>query len=263
MNEHDIQIPEEIEETGRQQLAAHFERLPAFETRIKSVSARPGGLLARENAQTAYDPIEWQVHHLASSALEPLTTCQRLLEGEGLPMLSLYPLIRASIEASGYAIWLLVPGTSHKRVLRSLKLTKKRREDADAATAKIVPADAEKTRQFHERLAQLKAMNRNLSQNSLDVDFPNTTDILIDAARHITTTPYDIVTTWRICSGLTHSNNVMAQRILERKQVTAYTDGVAQFHMTSSFIVVESLLRPAVQAMEQLIDRFEARAIES
>ncbi|MBT2475881.1 hypothetical protein J7E68_15185 [Microbacterium sp. ISL-103] len=256
-------MPEQIEEFSRTRIEQMLGMLPAMEMRVDEIDAVSGGVLERENSQTAYEPIQLQVQHLLVCAIEPLSTCSRLMQGEGLPLMSLYPLIRASIEASAFAVWLLAPGTIAKRVFRSLHLTKTRREDADAATASFVPIDPVQTKRFLDRLEELKSMNKALQQSSLDRDFPSTTDVIIDAARHITTGERDILSAWRICSGLAHSNKTMAHRVLQRRQLTEWSKGTATFYQTSSFTVVEGLMRPAFDALQQALAKYEERAAQS
>lgn len=262
MSNHDFQMPEAIEAGARDRLGRLFGSLTSLQQRLDAIEPIDGGMLVRENARTAYEPIENQVHILTYSGLEPLQTCSTFLEHHGLPMLSLYPLIRASIEAGAFAQWLLAPGTSKKRTFRSLLLTKKHREDADETTSTLVALDPEKTRIFQERMEELKTMTPGLETMSLDRRFPNTTDVLLEADRHITTTPHSLTMSWRICSGLAHSNMAMHHRVLERRQDTEYINGVAQFHMTSSFEVIERLTRPAVQLLSDVITRLETRASE-
>lgn len=262
MNEHDRQIPEAIEVEARDRIGVLLSALDGLQARADAVEPTPGGMLERENARTAYDPIGNQVHTLTLAAIEPLETSSLLMQHHGLPMLSLYPLIRSSVEAGAYALWLLSPGTTAKRTFRSLQLTKRHRADADETTSAIAPLDPEKTRWFNNRMEQLKAMTPANKQRDLDIQFPTATSILLDADRHVAVTPYPLVTTWKICSGLAHTNITMHQRILERRQDSEYVNGIAQFHMTSSFEVIERLLRPAVQLITDVVTRSEARAIE-
>lgn len=236
----------------------NLSKLNDIADRHNRVAVTPGGMLEREDEATRRDPFSYQIHHLVQSALEPLETLARLL-AEGLPMLSGYTLIRASIEASALGLWLLNGGTMDKRIFRSLQLTLDGKRDVESFMKSIGVEQSSTTADLLVSLTELKDARKSLRQKSLDRPFPSMTDVLIEVSRKHTARTMRPLDIWKACSGIAHSNKAMNLVVLESRLLTTTANG-GEYHMTSSFLRTASFFTVARELLESLIASYEAHA---
>lgn len=129
-----------LEQHGREQYNQLRSRILEMRQKALAVRITPEGLLAREDQRTSYSPISYQVRWQLQLAAEHLVAFDRLVEGHGLPDYAGYVLIRAALETSATAYWLIQPNVSNRRVLRALRMAYWNQVDsAEFATAQAGP----------------------------------------------------------------------------------------------------------------------------
>lgn len=236
-----------------------FSTLEALQRRLDEVKPAQGGVLAREDLNTAYDPLSFQIHHQLGIALDHLETFKRHCESDGLPMSAHYTLMRTALETTATALWLISPGNSDKRIIQALRLVWWSRKDADQLASELKIDVGDRTERLRLRLVHLKALRPANNQRRLEVAPIHTSTLLGEADKYLDSrlTELTLLSMWRLCSGMAHGNRAVAMMLLERRKIDP-TD--AAHLMTSSWAISLLPLTAAVHALSVAIDRFETHA---
>ncbi|MCP1428209.1 hypothetical protein J3D45_000707 [Microbacterium foliorum] len=249
----------DLERYGREQYDSLRPRIHQMRSRALAVAIAPDGMLAREDERTDYSPISYQVRFQLQLAAEHLVALDHLIQGHGLPNYAGYVLIRAALETSATAYWLLQPNVSNRRVLHALRMAFwNQRDSAEFAAA----AGHRGTAWDEERRAYLDLLRskvKGLHQSSLDVPRLSHTDMLTAVGRKlkISQQPSTLLA-WRLCSSLAHGNSAAAVMALQHRQINA---GEANVHSaTSSWALVSALVRTALATFDGALAQFEQRA---
>lgn len=255
----DATVTPELERHGREQYEELRDRIRQMRQRALAVDITPEGLLAREDQRTEYSPISHQVRFQLQLAAEHLVALDRLIEGHGLPDYAGYVLIRAALEASATAYWLIQPNVSHRRVLRALRMAYWNQRDSAEFAAAAGFADGAWDIERREYLEQLRSKIKGLHQTSLDVSRISHTDLLTDVGRglKLTQRPSTLLA-WRLCSSLAHGNSAAAVMALQHREIRPEEPNVHS--STSSWALVSSLVRTAVDTFDGALELFEKRA---
>lgn len=250
--------PDEAERLGIHFLQQLMNDLGPLKERSHSIHPVTGGLLAREDLATPYERISNQIEYLIAVSFDSLEMLSLFLQSHGLPMVGGYPLIRSSVEATAYALWVLGGGTMDKRIFNSLRLTWDNHRNADFLAQKLGNHNKSRTARTRARLNEIKNMRPGNRQKNLDRAFPSITDILTDLQRRFagnaSLKPLDA---WSACSGMAHGNKAVAISMLELRQMGP-SDGVGAEHLaTSSFALTAMLFHTATELLTHLISKYE------
>lgn len=237
-----------------------FGVLAELQRRLDAVTPVDGGVLAREDANTAYDPLSNQVHHQLAIAFDHLETLSRHCQTHGLPMSSGYTLMRTAIETTATAIWLLAPNRSDKRIIQALRLIWWSRQDADQLSSSLGFDRTAGTKRLLARLTQLRDIRPANRQRRLELAPIATTALIIEADRALDRDieTMNLLTTWRMCSGMAHGNKAVSLMLLERRKIQGPRNNT--YLMTSSWGLTTLALTVAVAGLKTAVERFEHHA---
>jgi hypothetical protein len=122
---------DEIEREAQERLVAQLGYVRALEKRAESRGhwdlASPGSALASDDEVLRPFQLSHFIGHCLASSIDAMRTTRLVMqEHEGdrrlrLPLMGLYPTLRASSEAGALAIWMLQPEDSMERRLRALQ----------------------------------------------------------------------------------------------------------------------------------------------
>ncbi|MGH3040268.1 MAG: hypothetical protein ACRDNG_00745 [Gaiellaceae bacterium] len=257
----DATVTPELEQHGHEQYLKLRDRIHEMKQRALAVAITPGGLLAREDERTDYSPISYQVRWQLQLAAEHLVAFNRLVEAHGLPDYAGYVLIRAGLETSATAYWIIQPNVSHGRVLRALRMAYwNQRDSAEFAIAAGFTDNTWDTER-REYLELLRGKVKKLQQSKLDIRRISHTDLLTDVGRGLKLPQRpSALLAWRLCSSLAHGNSAAAVMALQHRQIRAEEPNVHR--STSSWALVSSLMRTAIDTFDGALDLFEKRASE-
>lgn len=257
----DATVTPALEQHGHEQYLELRDRIHELRKRTLSVTLTPEGLLAREDQRTNYSPISHQVRFQLQLAAEHLVAFDRLVEAHGLPNYAGYVLIRAALETSATAYWLIQPNVSNRRVLRALRMAYWNQLDSAEFAIAAGFTDTTWDTERREHLEMLRGKVKGLHQSRLDVTRISHTNLLTDVGRALKLTqPPSTLLAWRLCSSLAHGNSAAAVMALQHRQIRADEPNVHS--STSSWALVSSLIRTAVETFDAALDLFEKRAAE-
>lgn len=184
----------------------------------------PGSVLAVEDRLNPYEPGSHLVRHydaVARDNLQAVTdVCMAALPADGnrgIPTFALYSQLRTSIEAMGWAYWLIMNNVKAKRVLRALRITYGHAEDFEGTARSLGeewPAEARR-----ERLRQIKDSVPQLQQVELTRP-PTTSDMLRVAGSAVQADPLSALNAWKLCSGIAHGSRPLVYNLSERRQLS-------------------------------------------
>ncbi|WP_438854366.1 hypothetical protein [Agromyces sp. M3QZ16-3] len=183
----------------------------------------PGSILAVEDQLVPYEPASHLVRHydgVARDNLQAVTdVALAALEdprNSGLPSFALYSQLRGSIEATGWAHWLILPSPKAKRLLRAMQITYGHAEDFGDTIRNLgleFPSEARK-----ERLIQIKDEIPQLRQRKLTRP-PTTTAMLRESGSILPPHPLSALNAWKLCSGMAHGSRPVVYNLSERRQL--------------------------------------------
>lgn len=256
MNPSDSVEGAELEAQGYAILKEQFARLDAL-VDLHEVDVEPLSELELDGRVADYDPPADQVVQLIASARDHLSMLRLFIEAPtgGLPMMAGYTLIRAALEASATAVWLMVGGTRNKRVFRSLHHALRNREEAEPLAVSLGLNNAAGFARMQERIRGIHASRPGLRQKSLGV-WITRTSIVREADRHVSTTELSGLQAWRGASGIAHSSRVVLLMFSERKLLRREGKrGV--YYMTASAAITATMFRTAVDFMARATSLYE------
>lgn len=226
---------EETQEAYRR-IASQADRLAGLTQRAETLDVAPKSSLAGDVRATVYNPLSTQVLHHLASASDHLNTVVLMLGPDGhpaVPAMALHTLVRAAIESTATAAWLLMPQRRDERVLRSLRLTyENRRQLRTILTERTL--DDPKFKNMAERLQSIRDERPGLRGVELGGKTlaPNTKR-LEEAGALI---PPGIVTpleVWRLTSGIAHGNSSIALNVLELRLAQKSQSGDDRYSATA------------------------------
>ncbi|WP_444663521.1 hypothetical protein ACT17Q_15365 [Cellulomonas sp. CW35] len=246
------------EEEAAALLQQLFSSLEAAEARCDAFTVRAGSILEGDDRATAYDPISFQVRYLFVAAFDYTGALRRTLEDHGMPVVAVYPLVRAALEAAAQVLWLTTGGTRSKRVFRALQRVWDGAKLCDEALRHLDPTSRPLLPELRERLDGLLAA-AGAGQRSLDRTPPSMTDIVIDAGRHFQTGRLRPIDVWRLCSSMAHANRSVSLAVLESRQVGPGNDLGGEYVMTTSYRVVAVFVSVLAELIGAALDAQDQR----
>ncbi|MDO7883512.1 hypothetical protein [Antiquaquibacter soli] len=204
------------------------------------------------------------------AALDALMTVQLILEQNVIPMIGLYPLLRAAIENSALAIYLLEPVERDERLRRAYWVAA---EDARLRYVhereREAPDARDKLNGVKEEIRLLVGERPSLGEaTDFRFDRVQYTDLVQLADRAVEADPainidraMSMLGWWQVLSGLSHGKQWSYIYALERSgAVVDEEDESAQVLMTSSPAAIAVILERAIIALETALRLYGRRS---
>lgn len=235
-------------------------------------SPRAGSMLMVEREHTAREPIDAMFVAQRVRSVENLERLfAMMIDDEGGRVLAYpfsgYSLIRAAIESSAVALWLIQPGRKQGRVMRALQRSYRHATDAlklaeTIASDDVVREVREQTQRVIERLEELKNSLNALRQVELGPP-PSHTDILKAVSdrppgpngKYALSSPLVV---WKVSSAFIHGSDGVTRALSDIRQVAEFDGGVGTFEVTPSLRMLASSAAVCVE----LLRRADARYVE-
>ncbi len=257
----DAEVSAAREEFSRREYDELRQGVLTMQQRALEVETASGSILERENAQTSFFPITYQVRWQLQLAAAHLMALDNLIQSGGLPYVAGYPLIRAAVESAAQAHWQLQHAHTRQRVLRSLRISWWDHRDAMRFGMSIGKYDTAFDERIQDAIRSMKERVKALSQAELDVERTSHTDILIDVERKLKLPMPTPLQTWQLASSMTHGNTLTPGSTMQRKAIDPAHPNVyvayASWHLTVP------LIRTTVQTFEAALNLFTQRASQS
>lgn len=252
---------DEIEQKAMDLLVKALQRLEQWEEAVSSLGVMDRTSLAGDDRATPYENISSQVRSYLSVAIDHLRTLREVaLEGQSLPAMAGFTLIRAAVEAIGTSLWLLGPGSRDVRVLHSLQLARESHHDVFTAEAEYrgtspkLPEDDATIR----RLAEIRDDRPGLRGRSLHE--PTMAKRLKEAQAFAENEKFTLIVIWRIASGIAHGGRGMLYELLDREVIE--TDETRfEVMMKSSFTAVAGMYAVTERHLNHAVALFRARNV--
>lgn len=178
---------------------------------------------------------------------------------------SLYSLIRRAIESAALGVWVLDSEHTADRVLRSLQLTFRDTNDRRQFVELVAPdpyvaKERERVEKIVARLTELKNTVDMLGQTQLG-NPPQYTEILRSVSEPSTRNGpgrYSLISplvVWKMSTAFIHGSGQLVQALSDFRQVTEFTEGIADVEVTPSM----QILAGCIHATVKLIVRGDAR----
>lgn len=216
--------------------------------------------LGRVDAKTTPFETSQQVRVFAQVAADNLREVDAVLR-RGLPMFALYSLIRSAMEASSLALWILDAKSEDLAASRTLRVYRQNIESDRTLWKTVVGRHSGD----HPTLASTAEANhrslRGIDHSGFEDAVKSTSVIeMTDRIHPSGTNSMDVLTgleVWRICSAVTHANQVSLLNIMERHPEAPRGESVTR---TSRVSFVASCYSTALDRTSLLIDAFQLRS---
>lgn len=252
-------------------LAVQFERLREFENRDAAgyFNVDDGSPLAIDDLWAYPQRLSGTVRLSINAALDHLRTIRLLVEGDLVPWIAIFTLMRSAIETASIAIYLLEPNDRDTRLLRLLQ-----QEWAEISDAEKMMANAGKAidppRPEREALVRRPLERRPTIGTLAAVKTKPTITDKITAAQRIVNTqiPHEgrpsgwVLSLWQGFSGLTHGRSYAAQVILDREELGYDPDtGAVDVHLTTGLSSIAGTLQVALDVVDTALRLFGTRKV--
>lgn len=217
--------------------------------------------LGRVDARTTPFDTSEQVRVFAQVASDNLWEVNAVLQKHGLPMFALYSMIRSAMEASSLALWILDARSEDLAASRTLRIYRQNIESDRTLWKTVVgrhsghhPTLATTAEETHQRL-------KGVDHASFENAVKSTSVIEVtDRVHPEGSSGLDVFSgleVWRMCSAVTHANQVSLVNIMER-----HPEGPlgAPAMRTSRVSFVASAYSTALHRTNLLIDSFLTRS---
>lgn len=256
------QETEEEQRLGHQMLQEAQERAkPLIASWVSYSSPDKDSPLRSVDRLTTFDPLSYQLRTFLNVALDSIRTTLRYVEiAIEVPMVSHYSLIRTSVEASSYGIWLLSAGRKEKQAWLSLRLSYENNEELSGLEKVFLRASmpAPDREPIKQRLIELQQNLKAYRTHDI-TQRPTTTDVISNADKSFGKRKYEMtgLQVWKACSGPAHGNGAVITALLEREPVGSETEFGQTFLMTSRLTVTGMFLLVAIENAERFLELLE------
>lgn len=240
-----------FERQAIQLLQADWKRLEALHARSESgCDVAHGSSLLGDDTATAFNPISHQVALGLAVAADHLTALRLAIDNPsgGVTAMSMFTLVRSSIEASCNALWILSPTSRDERVLRSLRMTLEYRRNLYEIQADLGVEDT-RFEKVRTRLEELRDARPGLAGRSL-TKLSSQAQRLKDIDGFAVGEFLSPLIIWRLSSGIAHGNGSVILNLLERElidgapstyRLTTNTGVLAMFHNAATNLILKVL----------------------
>ncbi|MGO4488267.1 hypothetical protein [Microbacterium sp. 2RAF4] len=221
----------------------------------------PASWLGKLDTRTEPFETSQQVRVFAQVAAENLQEVNNALK-KRLPLYSLYSMIRAAMESASLGLWILDSKNDQIAASRTLRIYRQNIESDRTLWKTVVGRNSgqhdklsEKAEEAHRKLKGINPADFEKAVKSTDVI------AAVDRLHPAQTTEFDVFTgleVWRICSAVTHANQVSLINIMERHPEGALGESVTR---TSRLSFVASFYSTALFRAKALLDSFEERSL--
>lgn len=240
------------------ELRRRLEMIPAavieFERLTKS-RPQARSQMAADDEASAWMQISHMVAHCMSMSIDNLRSIHALVlptpERLVLPQYAHYPMLRAALESSSQALWIVEPAAQQERVRRLLQVrVSEIKHDWDLAKAtthvaglstsaptSTVDRVRQSMRMTHDQ--HIAATKRIAARNGIDFDDirhgrPGYAEIIDQAMTHMGDLALAGSAVWRVISGLSHPSMSRAAHFSELDLLQQHDNGVNSVLLTSN-----------------------------
>lgn len=243
-------------------IASQAERREGLAQRTEVLEVVAKSSLSGDDRATPYNPLSTQVLHHLASASDHLNTVGLMIRVDGrpaVPAMALHTLVRAAVEATSTAAWLLLPQRRDDRVLRSLRLTYDNRRQLRTILTDRTLKDP-RFNNMAERLQAIRDARPGLTGVELgDRTLDSHTKRLDEASRLLlsaTPTPLEV---WRLTSGIAHGNSSIALNVLELSLARKVESGDDRYEATAHLGMLAVFFIVSLNYMEATVNLLEQR----
>jgi hypothetical protein len=226
--------------------------------RVQLLHPLPGSRFEDDDLLKPTNPPSEQVINLLRSGLDHLHAVADAVSegGKGPRPLAPYTLIRASIEASSLAVWVMSPGTKDARLKNSIRLSIANRRATEVYNKKFDLGD-HVSKWFKAEMMATKVQRPGTKNMNLEASFPRSTDLILETDKRLIFSGLAGIDAWRACSGIAHSNGQFAGAAVTRTAAEDYI--VVTVKATTLF----KMLEPAKQYFEFALKKAEGHMAAS
>jgi len=178
-----------------------------------------------------------------------------------LPMFALYSMIRSAVESASLALWILDAKSEDLAASRTLRLYRQNIESDRTLWKTVVGRHSGQ----HNKLASIAHKTHStlngIHPSSFDDAVRSTSVIGVTDTKHPSqSTRFDVFSgleVWRLCSAVTHANQISLLNILERHPEGALGESVTR---TSRLSFVASAYSTALHRTDVVVSTFETRS---
>lgn len=252
----DRQQPDEQEERATRILFERFGRLDDWHGVVDALVARPRTVLAGDDRATSYETVSELVRSNLVFVLDHFDALKLMIQdGQSLMTMAPLTLLRAALESTGLAMWLIGSEARDERVLRALQAAYEANIDVIRAEAELsgvtptsgAPVDAVK------RLEELRDARPTLRGKNLKP--PSISERLGDTKAYFDSGRYSLLGLWKVASGMAHGRRAMMIHLLDFEQLSVGEETV-HLRATSSVSLVAGLYSMCEAHMVQVLARF-------
>lgn len=250
------------EQAGKCFLAQAKSRTDSFLAKWEAadIKVAPTSAIAKVDLLLPYHPLSYQIRSFIAVGLDNVRAAHLYIEKTNeIPMTALYSMIRSTVEATSYGLWILKAGKKEKQAFLSLRLTFENNEDLEGLVKVLKPSEWKDCDKVQKRLLELQQginsyKNHDITQRATTTDVVREADKILDGKRKL----FNGLQTWKACSGVAHANSAVLNSVLER-QPTGEGDAIGQtFILTSRITFIAGFLLAAIENLEALLEMYEA-----
>jgi hypothetical protein len=220
----------------------------------------PESWLGRVDAKSGIFKTSEQVRLFAQVATDNMREVNTSLKTH-VPTFALYSLIRAATEASSIGLWLLDAKSEDLAASRTLRVVRQNNESDRTLWKTIV---GRHSKSHDERAAEAQSMHdalKGIHRSNFEVAVKSTAVIAAVDARHpCENKDLDVfpgLQVWRLCSAVSHANQVSLMNILERHPDAALGQAAMRTSRLSYIVAMHS---SALHRSNLLIDTYLQRS---
>lgn len=223
----------------------------------------PAGSSWLEKVDKVTKPFETsqQVRVFAQVAAENLQEVNNILK-KRLPSYPLYSMIRAAMESASLGLWILDAKSDQLAASRTLRMYRQNIESDRTLWHTVVGRHSglhgnlsDMARETHQKLRGINSADFDLAVKSTHVI------AAVDRSHPAQSSDFDVFTgleVWRICSAVTHANQISLLNIMERHPEGALGEPVTR---TSRLSFLASFYSTALYRTKTLLDCFDRRSV--
>jgi hypothetical protein len=230
----------------------------------EGIKPAAGSRLSVADALNDYEKVSQLIHNFVVLGLDNIQTTLSYIEKSlQIPLIGLYSMIRASIEASSNGLWLLQSGTTNKLAWRGFQRTYMMHEDfgsLERALGVNSEIQAQRQKDLRKRLLQLQHGIPTYRTNNI-AGIPKMTQIIQEADKSVRERFFFTgIQAWKACSGMAHGNFQVARVMWEHVQQGEGQDGdTLEVQFRSRLNVTASFASVAIENLEALLPLYDEK----
>lgn len=250
----------EVAENAMRHLYSLLTRVRAADKGWQEAAVAPviGSVMHAADRLNTYEHASQHVHNFIEVSLDNIESVLGYLESKGeRPLIALYSMIRASIEASSNGLWVLQGKGKFGLAWRGLQRSYKNHEDLSQLEISLGADSAGRAKMRSDVKKSLEVMHEGMPpfKQARISGIPQITQIVEAAERSVNDRfHFSAVQAWRACSGMAHGNFAVQRALWEsEEQGESKTGRGIAVQFRSRIALVSSLAAVAVENLEALI----------